>query len=126
MKRLTLISLVLLGALVLSACSSSNNNNWPGLAADSKYAYLTVGSSVYAVRLSDGSKVWQYAASGGQIFYSNPVLTPDGQLLVGSAGTDHGLVSLDPATGTKKWSFTAVQDRWIAPPLAVNDTIYAP
>jgi outer membrane protein assembly factor BamB len=126
MKRLTLISLVLFGAVLLSACGSANNINWPGLAADSNNAYLTVGQSVYAVRLNDGSKVWQYSAAGGQSFYSNPVLTADGQVLVGSAGNDHGLVSLDAATGNKKWSFTAAQDRWIASPLAVNDTIYAP
>ena len=130
MKRLTLISFVLLGAVLLSACASATS--WPGLITDTNNAYLTNGQNVYAVRLSDGTKVWSYAASHGQIFYSDPVLTPDGQLLVGSAGTDHGLVSLDPAkgldpaTGKENWIFSGAKDRWIAAPLVINDTIYAP
>ncbi len=131
MKRLTLISLVLLGAILLSACSGSSaiGASWPGLTADTNNAYLAAGQFVYAVRLSDGTKVWQYPdKGGGQVFDSNPVLTPDGQLLVGSSGNDHSLTSLDPATGQAKWPvpFTGAADRWIAPPLAVNDTVYAP
>jgi len=128
MKRLTLLSLTLFGAILLSACSSANSISWAGLTADANNVYLATGQNVYAVRLSDGSKVWDYSASGGQIFYSDPVLTPDGQLLVGSAGNDHGLVSLDPATGKEKWParFTNAADRWIAPPLVFNNVIYAP
>ena len=131
MKRLTLISFVLLGAIVLSACSSSatRGTSWPGLAADANNAYLANGQFIYAARLSDGSKLWQYPDKGGaQQFFATPLLTPDGQLIVGSAGTDQGLISLDPATGKEKWSapFTGAKDRWIASPLAINDTLYAP
>ncbi len=131
MKRLKLISFVLLGAILLSACASSASNvtSWPGLAADSTNAYLADGGTVYAVRLSDGVKVWQYPdKTGTPKFFATPVLTPDGQLLVGSAGTDRALVSLDPATGKEKWatSYTGAQDKWIASPLVVGDMIYAP
>lgn len=129
MKRLTLISLILLGAILLSACSASatRGTSWPGLATDANNAYLADGSFVYAVRLGDGAKVWQYPdKSGPQVFYSNPVLTADGQLLVGSAGTDNGLTSLDIATGKLKWAVPFVGgDRWIASPLVVGDTVYA-
>ena len=129
MKRFALISFVLLGAVLLSACSASAQSvSWPGLSADTNNAYLAKGQFVYAVRLSDGAKVWQYPASGGsQVFDSNPVLTPDGQLLVASAGSDDGLYSLDPTTGKDKWSvpFTA-PDRWVASPLVLQDTIFAP
>ncbi len=131
MKRSTLFSFVLLGAILLSACSSaaSRGTSWPGLAADANNAYLANGQFIYAARLSDGSKLWQYPdKAGSQQFFAAPLLTPDGQLIVGSAGTDQGLYSLDPATGATKWSvpFTGAKDRWIAAPLAINDTLYAP
>ncbi len=126
-----MISLVMLGAILLSGCSGSAaiSASWPGLAADTNNAYLAAGQFVYAVRLSDGAKVWQYPdKAGAQVFDANPVVAPDGQILVGSTGNDHSLVSLDPATGKAKWAapFTGAADRWIAPPLAVNDTVYAP
>ena len=129
MKRLKLISFVLLGAILLSACASgaSTVSSWPGLAADSTNAYLADGNNVYAVRLSDGVKVWQYPTSAGTPkFFATPVLTSDGQLLVGSAGTDDALYSLDPTTGKEKWAapFTGAKDKWIASPLVVGDMIY--
>ena len=128
MKRFFVISLVLLGAILLSACSASaNTSSWPGLAADDKMAYLADGSYVYAVRLADGIKIWQYPdKSGTQLFYASPVLTQDGQLLVGSAGRDNELTSLDPATGKQKWAVPFVAtDKWEAPPLVVGNTVYA-
>jgi outer membrane protein assembly factor BamB len=127
MKRLTLIPLLALGAVLLSACGAQQNSSWPGLAADGENAYLANGQFVYAVRLSDGAKVWQYPEkAGAQVFYSNPVVTPDGQLLVGSAGTDNGMVSLDMATGRETWAAPLVaNNHWVAPPLVVADTIYA-
>jgi outer membrane protein assembly factor BamB len=79
--------------------------------------------------LSDGAKVWQYPPqSAGQVFYSAPVVTPDGQLLVTSAGNDHALYSIDPATGLDKWPapFKGATDHFFAAPLVVNDLIYAP
>ena len=127
MKRLALLSLFALAALALSACGTPTNVSWPGLAADSENAYLANGSLVYAIRISDGMKLWQYPErSAGQVFHSNPVLAPDGQLLVGSSGTDNGMVSLDPATGRENWAAPLVADNhWVAPPLIVGDTIYA-
>ena len=129
MKRLTVISLILLGSVLLSACATGTaTSSWPGLAADNDNAYLANGQFLYAVRLSDGAKVWQYPAdkAGTEEFFSDPVLTPDGQLLIGSSGRDNALYSLDPRTGAAKWAvpFTA-SDRWVASPLVVGDTVYA-
>jgi outer membrane protein assembly factor BamB len=128
MKRLALIMLFASGTLLLSACGAPVTLSWPGLAADAQNAYLASGSLVYAVRLSDGARLWQYPErTGPQIFYSNPVVTPDGHVLVGSAGTDYGLVSLDPATGQPTWAAPFVASNyWVAPPLVVGETIYAP
>jgi len=128
MKRLRLILLIPLAALIVSACGTAGSTaSWPGLAADSERVYLASGQFVYGLRLSDGSKVWQYPEkAGAELFYSPPVLTPDGQLLVGSSGTDNGLVSLDAATGQAKWAQPFVApNHWVAPPLVVDGTIYA-
>lgn len=128
MKRLTVISLIVMASVLLSACATgTNTTSWPGLTADKDNAYLANGQFVYAARLSDGFKVWQYPAQAGtEEFFSDPVLTADGQLLAGSSGRDNALYSLDPHTGTSKWAapFTA-SDRWVASPLVVGDTVYA-
>ncbi len=133
MKRLTVISFILLASVLLSACTtgSATSSSWPGLAADKDNAYLANGQYVYAARLTDAFKVWQFPPQGGtnngEEFFSNPVLTPDGQLLVGSSGRDYALYSIDPHTGQQKWPkpFTAT-DHWVASPLVVGNTIYAP
>ncbi|HET7143431.1 MAG TPA: PQQ-binding-like beta-propeller repeat protein [Anaerolineales bacterium] len=130
-KRLTLISLLVLGSLILSACGGQGlSNNWHGLAADTERAYISNGTFVYGVDLKTGREVWRYPAEADSklMFYATPVLTPDGQLLIGSAGTKHPFVSLDPATGKEKWavSFTENKGAWLASPLVFNDRIYAP
>jgi outer membrane protein assembly factor BamB len=128
-KRLILISLIALGALFLSACSGAPvANNWHGLAADAEHAYISSGAFVYAVDLKTGSEVWRYPpeADSKILFYATPVLTADGQLLIGSAGTKHPFVSIDPATGKENWTETFAKGAWIASPLVVNETIYAP
>jgi outer membrane protein assembly factor BamB len=130
-KRLILVSLIALGALFLSACSGAPvANNWHGLAADAERAYISSGTLVYAVDLKTGNEVWRYPAEVDSklLFYATPVLTSDGQLLIGSAGTKHPFVSLDPATGKEQWteSFSKGKGAWLASPLVLNEAIYAP
>ena len=101
-----------------------------GLAADAERAYLASGSFIYAVDLQSHNEVWRYPAKADNAlhYYANPVLTPDGQLLIGSAGTNHAFVSLDPATGRENWAapFTRAKGEWIATPLVFKNLIYAP
>lgn len=129
-KRLILISLFVLVAVALSGCGTAPTNNWPGLAADAERAYLASGSFVYAIDLQTHHEIWRYPAEADNAlhYYANPVLTPDGQLLIGSAGTKHTFVSINPATGRENWPapFTAARGEWIASPLVFNDLIYAP
>lgn len=128
-KRLLLILLIALGALALSACSGAPvANNWYGLAADAEHAYVSGGSFIYAVNLQNGIEAWRYPAEADSklVFYANPVLTADGQLLVGSAGTTHSFISLDPATGRENWVETFGKGSWLASPLVLNETIFAP
>src|SRR6266487_786237 len=130
--RLLIFALLTFAALTLSACSGSRSivNNWPGLAADTGKAYISNGSFIYAVNLNNGAEAWRYPAQANNAFhyYANPVLTPDGQLLIGSAGTKHDFVSINPATGKDNWAtpFTKAQGIWIASPLVLNNLIYAP
>lgn len=129
-KRLILISLLALGSLILSACTGqAPSNNWHGLAADAERAYIANGPLVYAVDMKTGNEIWRYPEKvDKKLFYATPVLTADGQLLIGSAGADHPFLSLDPATGKEKWakSFTNAKGAWLASPLVMNDKIYAP
>lgn len=130
MKKIALILVLALAALILSACGTPVSNNWPGLAADAERAYISTGSHIYAVDLEGGKEVWRYPAEadGKLLFFATPVIAPDGQLLIGSEGTNHAFVSVDAQTGRDNWSepFSGAKGPWVASPLVVNDRIYAP
>lgn len=136
-KRFALILLALFGMLLLSSCGtpSAVGSTWPGLAADSETAYIADGSMLYAVRLRDSAEIWTFPAKADAktAFYSTPILLGDGRMVVGSVGTDHCLyvidttkVSADTKTPDANCFFAAAKDRWIAPPLVVGSTVYAP
>src|SRR5262245_51223998 len=100
-KKLIFTTMILLGAFLLSACSGGTvrGMSWPGLATDGTAVYLADGSFIYAVDLSNGTELWRYPGSrnGKLTFYSTPAITPDGLVIVGSAGTDHSLIALNPS-----------------------------
>ena len=128
-NRFVLLAALVLLATLLSACGGTPAAaTWPGLAADQNAAYLTNGPIVYAVRLKDGQELWRFPekASSKLAFYSNPVFTSDGQLIVGSSGSEHTLYRIDPETGKENWSFSDAADHWVASPLVVGEMIYAP
>lgn len=130
-KKIFAILLLTLAALTLSACSGQPlTNTWPGLAADANHAYLSSGSFIYAVDVNTGKEVWKYPAEADAkyLYYATPVLTEDGQLLIGSVGATHAFISLDSATGKENWSepFLGAKGTWVASPLVFNDMIYAP
>ncbi|MCC7117751.1 MAG: PQQ-binding-like beta-propeller repeat protein [Anaerolineales bacterium] len=130
-KKISLILLLTLGAFALSACSGGRTavTTWPGLTADAERAYLTTGSYIYAVDLKTGKEVWHYpeSADGKHVYFATPVLA-NGQLLIGSEGTNNAFVSLNPETGKESWAepFLGAKSKWIASPLVLNDKIYAP
>ena len=130
-KKFVFLTIALLAAVLLSGCSSGavRGTTWPGLAANTDAVFLADGSFVYAVSLKDGKELWHYPGSRSSkiLFYSTPVVTPDGLVIVGSAGNDRRLVALnpndlDPKTGSpvEKWIFTGAQDHWVASPLVVD------
>jgi outer membrane protein assembly factor BamB len=135
-KKLIIITMILFGAVFLSACAGGavRGMSWPGLAADGKAAYLADGPFVYAVNLSDGTELWRYPGSrnGKLTFYSTPAITSDGLVIVGSAGTDHSLIALNPAdinpdtkAPVEAWKFSGAKDHWVAAPLVVNNKLFA-
>jgi outer membrane protein assembly factor BamB len=127
-KFLILTSTLFIAAAVLSACAGGATvaSSWPGLIVDPDTAYVAYNRSVHAINLDNGSQKWQYPAEpNNQItFYSDPALSPDGQLLVGSYNKI--LFSLNPQTGLLNWQFTDGTNHYIAPPLATDKGIYAP
>ncbi len=136
-KKLLLIGMVLLGTILLGACTGGavSGSSWPGLAADGDMAYLASGSLVHAVSLKDGRELWSYPgkANSKLIFYAVPVVTPDGLVIVGSAGTDHSLFAINPAdidpetnSPVAAWTFTGAGNHWVASPLVVGDKLFAP
>lgn len=128
-NRFVLLAALVLLATLLSACGGTPPTaTWPGLAADQNAAYLTNGAVVYAIRIKDGEELWRFPekSSAKLLFNSNPVFTVDGQLLIGSSGTDHTLFLVDPETGKDTWSFSDAADHWVASPLVVDNMVYAP
>lgn len=126
-KYLLLIGLALVLAGLLGGCATGlTASSWPGVTADATNAYIAGGPYVYAVNLQTGTEVWRYPAKAANStpFYATPMLTPDGQLIVGSF--DHKLYSLNPASGAENWRFEQAKDRWIGGVLVTADTIYAP
>ena len=135
-KKLVLVSILLFGAVLLSACAGGavRGSSWPGLTTDGNTAYLADGPFVYAINISDGKELWRYP--GGRspklIFYAPPTITPDGLVIVGSAGNDHSLIALKPTdinsetkSPVEAWKFTGAKDHWVAAPLVVNDKLFA-
>jgi outer membrane protein assembly factor BamB len=138
-RHLVFIFLAVLGSLLLTACSGRGaSNTWPGLTANGSFAYMADGSQIYVVDLTGGRDVMTTVEGQSQplrfpikvdsklSFYATPVLTPDGQLIVGSAGSAHELYSLDPKTLNQNWVFADAHDTYVGGALAANDMIYAP
>jgi outer membrane protein assembly factor BamB len=125
-KYLILIVLLVALAIVLGGCATGlAASSWPGITSDADNAYIAGGPYVYAVNLQTGVEVWRFPAKAATAtpYYAIPMLTPDGQLIVGSF--DHKLYSLNPKSGAENWRFEQARDRWIGGVLVTSDTIYA-
>lgn len=137
-KKFVLLLVVILAAVLLSGCAGGGGltNSWPGLATDSETAYLASGSFVYAIDLNSGKEIWRYPAKADSKlqFISEPVVAEDGTVIVGSAGSNHLLVALDPSslskgdfnTPAEKWSFSEARSSWVAGVLIMNGKVFAP
>lgn len=137
-KKLSLMTLVLLGAVLLSACGGAiRGTTWPGLAADENTAYLADLPFVFGINLQDGREAWRFSDKNDNKaqFYAAPVLTPDGLVIVGSSAGEHILYALDPddlltdgniKTPAVEWTFAGETGPWVAAPLIVEGMLFAP
>jgi eukaryotic-like serine/threonine-protein kinase len=107
-RFLLLFGLALAG-LLLAGCSRGPAQTWPGLNADSQYAYVAQGQQVHAVNLADGKQIWAFpTAANNNIsqIVSQPGVGAD-VIVVGSEGPTSSYsgiaYGLDRNTGTQKW-----------------------
>lgn len=119
--------LLLIIPALLTACARPSAT-WAGVTATEKVAYLAVGSHLYAIDLQSGNELWRYPekATSALQFYAAPLLTSDGGLILGSAGSDTALISLDLQSHVERWTFRGAKDHWIATPLEWQGLLYAP
>lgn len=120
-----LISLLILGSLLLSACGGGALvNTWPGLAENQNVIYLSYQGALYAISAANGSKVWNFPnePSPGTPFYAAPTFS-DGIIIVGNYGRT--LYALD-TNGQQKWSFEIPRGNFVATPLVEGSTVLAP
>jgi outer membrane protein assembly factor BamB len=133
------VFVAIIAAALLSGCASraAFSNSWPGLASDGDVVYLASGQYLHAISLKDNIEIWRYPAkaSNSLQFIAQPVVAPDGTIIIGSAGSDHRLVALDPSslssgdtfkTPAEKWTFTEAKSSWVAGVLVLNDKVFAP
>lgn len=153
-KKFVFVIMILLAAVVLSGCTGPVA--WPGLGADEQTAYLANGQFVYALNASDGKERWHYPlqADSKLTFYSTPVVTPEGLVIIGSSGINHSLIAINPQkfpdtlpapvsgfqrffcniglavcpkpVEVEEWIFTEAKDHWVAGPLALAGKLFAP
>src|SRR3990172_3876627 len=137
-KYILFVLVVALAAVLLSGCTGEAGltHSWPGLASDGNTAYLAAGPYLYAINLNDGKEIWRYPAkaSNSLQFIAQPVVAPDGTIVIGSAGSDHRLVALDPTplsgetfkTPAEKWVFSGARSSWVAGALILNNKVFVP
>ncbi len=130
-KNRILIFSIIVGAILLSACSGSGQltaSSWPGITASEETIFVAYGPHVYALNAANGSQLWQYPAEpdNNVSYYAAPALTDDGsQLILGAY--DNVLYSIDPESGLPSgWSFAGANSRYIGNPLVTEEGIFAP
>ncbi len=124
-----LFTLVIL-AILLSACASGSTvvQNWPGFTLDAKnqVGYISTGSHIYAINLQTGAEKWRYPnpAERNVLFSASPVLTEDGQLVVG--GTNNKVYNLKAETGQLNWTFSQAGKSFYAAGLSLGGKVFIP
>jgi outer membrane protein assembly factor BamB len=124
-RRITVLSLLILVALLAGCTGVPTGTNWPAVGASSDVAYISNTNSVYAVQLNNGSLLWKYPQETARtMFYAPAAVTADNQVIVGDYTKT--LYSINPKNGNTNWQFTQASGRYEGSVLVTSDTIYAP
>ena len=137
-KKILIVSFFLLTALLLSGCVGSLA--WPGLSASDNVAYLANTGAVHAIDLKTGQELWKFTGQSGgflntnpSLFVTTPLVTDNGLLIVLDSGNKHIIYAVDTndidqekKTPNVSWKFTQAGGHWIAPPLIVENRLFAP
>ena len=131
-KLLFGISLLIVMALVLSACGAVPANTYAGLTADEKNLYISDSSFFFAVDPGSASIKWKYPqkADSANLVYA-PASLATGWVYVGTYGNavyGFKLEGLDTTNPTPVWTFNAQQGkgRIIGGLLAINNQVLVP
>ena len=125
-KKLILIFLFLVFALVLTSCSGTlAASSWPGISGDNENVYVSFANRIYSLRLNDGSLNWHYPEKieAARTFFAPPALNGN-NIYVGDY--KNVFYSFNKDTGAKNWEFTGATNRYIGGAVIVNDIILAP
>jgi len=127
LSKIKWLSFVVLGSMLLSACSTLPQSSWPGVSADpqNKFIYTAYAGGVFKVDATNGSMSWRYPekVDNAKQFYATPAST-DTLVVVGDYANT--LFGLDPETRAEKWTFTDAKDKFIGGSLIVNNLVLAP
>jgi len=127
-KKILVLALLLFAGLLLTGCTAISANSWPGVSFDStsNTVFVAFNSHVFAVDAESGNQKWRFPqeADRNTTFFAVPVLSDDGQLVVGSYNKT--LYSIDASTGAENWSFVGAGNRYIGSVLVYDNTIFAP
>ncbi len=134
--------LFVLVSLLLTACGSRlENESWPGLSTDGEKLYLAHGTTVSSYFAADQKLAWTFPAEPktNQLFYAAPSVE-ENRVVFGDYGVAGNVFSLSPgvkvsvyavediddgSTAPEEWVQTAdFNDKIVAPPLQVGDTVY--
>ena len=133
-KILTLVLLTLLGAVLISSCTSGSlaaATSWPGITADAdnEMVYLSAGSQVYAISTKSGSEVWRYPddersdAGRGITFFAPPAVIGDLVIVGDYKSSVH---AIDADDGREAWLYMEPRDKFVGQAAFSNDLVFIP
>jgi len=128
-KKLILLFSLIAASLLLSGCSGRSTvpSSWPGITIVDNTAYVAFNQYVYGVQINNGtqlSRMPDKPINGTTTFFHEPLMLDETTLIVGDYKKE--IHAFNTASRTTEVFFNDASGRWIAAPLLVDETIYAP
>lgn len=128
-KKLIILFSLLAASLLLTGCGgrSTTPSSWPGITIVDETAYIAYNQHVYGIQINNGTEITRLPEepiNGSTTFFHRPVVLDEKTLLVGDYKQE--IYSFDLGNKTADIFFKDAVGRWIATPILVDDTLYAP